>query len=86
MRMDKFTTKFRMPLADAHSLAIGKDHQFSDPLPLAVDLLDKQGGVRLLLPLFPSTTMRDIDRVRRCSPTVCCRRPRRFVGCRMVKV
>ncbi|MGI9334227.1 MAG: ATP-dependent chaperone ClpB [Gammaproteobacteria bacterium] len=44
MRMDKFTTKFQMALADAQSLAIGKDHQFIDPLHLAVALLDQEGG------------------------------------------
>ena len=29
MRMDKLTTKFQMALADAQSLAVGRDHQLS---------------------------------------------------------
>ena len=32
MRMDKFTTMFQMALADAQSLAIGRDHQYVEPL------------------------------------------------------
>ncbi|MDX1657058.1 MAG: Clp protease N-terminal domain-containing protein, partial [Candidatus Competibacteraceae bacterium] len=50
MRMDKFTTKFQLALADAQSLAVGRDHQFIEPLHLMAALLDQQGGtVRPLL-------------------------------------
>ena len=50
MRMDKFTSKFQMALADAQSLAVGQDHQFIEPAHLLVALLDQQGGsVRGLL-------------------------------------
>jgi len=50
MRMDKLTSKFQMALADAQSLAVGRDHQFIEPLHLMVALLDQQGGsVRHLL-------------------------------------
>ena len=50
MRMDKFTTKFQMALADAQSLALGRDHQFIEPAHLMVALLDQDGGsVRSLL-------------------------------------
>jgi ATP-dependent Clp protease ATP-binding subunit ClpB len=28
MRMDKLTSKFQQALADAQSMALGKDHQF----------------------------------------------------------
>jgi len=50
MRMDKLTSKFQMALAEAQSLALGKDHQFIEPTHLLVSLLDQQGGsVRHLL-------------------------------------
>jgi ATP-dependent Clp protease ATP-binding subunit ClpB len=50
MRMDKLTSKFQMALADAQSLAVGRDNQFIDPLHLMLALLDQQGGsVRPLL-------------------------------------
>jgi len=50
MRSDKLTTKFQVALADAQSLAIGRDHQFIEPTHLMVALLDQQGGgVRHLL-------------------------------------
>jgi len=48
--MDKLTSKFQMALADAQSLAVGRDHQFIEPLHLMVALLDQEGGtVRHLL-------------------------------------
>jgi len=50
MRMDKLTSKFQMALADAQSLALGRDHQFIEPAHLMLALLDQQGGtVRPLL-------------------------------------
>jgi ATP-dependent Clp protease ATP-binding subunit ClpB len=48
--MDKLTTKFQMALADAQSLAIGRDHQFIEPVHLMTAMLDQEGGtVRQLL-------------------------------------
>jgi ATP-dependent Clp protease ATP-binding subunit ClpB len=48
--MDKLTSKFQMALADAQSLAVGRDHQFIEPIHLMVALLDQEGGtVRHLL-------------------------------------
>ncbi len=44
MRMDKLTTKFQTGLADAQSLAIGRDNQVIEPLHLMAALLDSQGG------------------------------------------
>jgi ATP-dependent Clp protease ATP-binding subunit ClpB len=44
MRMDKLTSKFQSALADAQSLALGKDHQFIEPAHLMAALLDQQGG------------------------------------------
>lgn len=50
MRIDKMTTKFQLALADAQSLALGRDHQFIEPLHLMTALLDQEGGtVRHLL-------------------------------------
>jgi ATP-dependent Clp protease ATP-binding subunit ClpB len=48
--MDKLTSKFQIALADAQSLAVGKDHQFIDPIHLMIALMDQEGGtVRHLL-------------------------------------
>jgi ATP-dependent Clp protease ATP-binding subunit ClpB len=44
MRMDKLTTKFQAALADAQSLAIGRDNQYIEPVHLMAALLDQQGG------------------------------------------
>ena len=50
MRMDKLTSKFQLALADAQSLAVGRDHQYIEPLHVMTSLLDQQGGsVRHLL-------------------------------------
>jgi ATP-dependent Clp protease ATP-binding subunit ClpB len=44
MRMDKLTSKFQEALADAQSMALGKDHQFIAPVHLLSALLNQQGG------------------------------------------
>ena len=44
MRMDKLTTKFQTALAEAQSLAVGRDHQFIEPAHLMTALLDQEGG------------------------------------------
>ncbi|MFI0377330.1 MAG: ATP-dependent chaperone ClpB [Candidatus Thiodiazotropha sp.] len=50
MRMDRLTSKFQMALADAQSLAVGRDHQFIEPVHLMIALLDQDGGtIRHLL-------------------------------------
>ncbi len=50
MRMDKLTNKFQLALSDAQSLAVGRDHQFIEPVHLLMALLDQDGGtVRPLL-------------------------------------
>ncbi|HEY9050557.1 MAG TPA: Clp protease N-terminal domain-containing protein, partial [Gammaproteobacteria bacterium] len=50
MRMDRLTSKFQMALAEAQSLAVGRDHQYIEPVHLLVALLDQDGGtVRHLL-------------------------------------
>ena len=50
MRMDKLTTKFQAALADAQSLAVGRDNQYIEPVHLMAALLDQQGGTAR--PLF----------------------------------
>ena len=42
--MDKLTTKFQSALADAQSLAVGRDNQYIEPVHLMAALLDQQGG------------------------------------------
>ena len=50
MRMDKLTGKFQSALADAQSLALGRDQQFIEPVHVMVALIDQEGGtVRPLL-------------------------------------
>ncbi|MEW7976534.1 MAG: ATP-dependent chaperone ClpB [Candidatus Sedimenticola endophacoides] len=50
MRIDRLTSKFQMALADAQSMAVGRDHQFIEPVHLMAALLDQEGGtVRHLL-------------------------------------
>ena len=44
MRMDKLTSKFQMALAEAQSLAVGKDHQFIEPVHVMIALLDQQSS------------------------------------------
>ncbi len=44
MRMDKLTNQLQHALADAQSLAVGRDHQFIEPVHLLKALLDAQGG------------------------------------------
>ncbi len=50
MRMDRLTSKFQEALGDAQSLAVGRDHQFIEPVHLMLALLDQQGGS--IRPLF----------------------------------
>ena len=49
MRMEKLTNRFQQALADAQSLAVGRDHQFIEPAHLLAALLDQEDGVRPLL-------------------------------------
>lgn len=44
MRMDKLTSRFQQALSDAQSLAVGRDHNFIEPVHLLLALLDQQGG------------------------------------------
>src|SRR6476661_8778021 len=50
MRQDKLTSRFQQALADAQSLALGRDHQVLEPVHVMLSLLDGSGStVRPLL-------------------------------------
>jgi len=50
MRLERFTSKFQEAIATAQSLALGRDHQFIEPVHLMHALLNQDGGsVRELL-------------------------------------
>lgn len=50
MRLDRLTNKFQLALADAQSLALGRDNQFIEPIHLMSSLLKQEGGsIRPLL-------------------------------------
>lgn len=50
MRMDRFTSSLQQALADAQSVALGKDHNQIETVHLLLALLDQQpGGIRPLL-------------------------------------
>ena len=71
MRMDKLTSMFQTALADAQSMALGKDHQFIEPIHLMLALLDQQGGsIRPMLAqmgintqLLRTELVRELDRL-----------------------
>ncbi len=44
MRMDKLTSRFQQALADAQSLAVGRDHNLLEPVHVMTALLDQRGG------------------------------------------
>ena len=50
MRQDKLTTKLQEALSDAHSLAVGSDNQYIEPVHMLLALLQQDdGGARSLL-------------------------------------
>ncbi|MEH6582025.1 MAG: ATP-dependent chaperone ClpB [Halioglobus sp.] len=44
MRMDKLTNQLQSALADAQSLALGRDHNYIEPVHLLLALLEQSGG------------------------------------------
>ncbi|MGQ4276871.1 ATP-dependent chaperone ClpB [Pseudidiomarina sp. E22-M8] len=56
MRFDKLTNKFQLAIADAQSLALGRDHQFIEPIHIMQALLNQDGGT-----LRPLLTYLQID-------------------------
>ncbi len=75
MRLDRLTSKFQVAISDAQSLALGKDHQFIEPIHIMTALLDQQGGsIRPLLTLvgcnvdaLHSRLTQELDRLPRIS-------------------
>jgi len=61
MRMDKLTSRFQQALADAQSLALGRDHQFIEPAHVMLALLDASGGT--VRPLLMKTGA-DVNKIR----------------------
>jgi ATP-dependent Clp protease ATP-binding subunit ClpB len=55
MRLDTFTSKFQSALSEAQSLALGRDHQYIEPVHLMTALLNQQGGS--VRPLFGQTNI-----------------------------
>ncbi len=49
MRIDKLTSKFQEALADAQSMALGKDHAYIEPVHVLAAMLQQQDGPRALL-------------------------------------
>ena len=49
MRIDRFTNSLQTALADAQSLALGRDHQYIEPEHLLAAMLKQQGAIVLLL-------------------------------------
>ena len=49
MRIDKFTSRLQMALSDAQSLAVGKDHNFIEPIHLLQAMLDQSGSSMAVL-------------------------------------
>ena len=46
MRADRLTSKLQSALADAQSLAIGRDNNQIEPVHLLQSMLSQQGGLR----------------------------------------
>lgn len=44
MKQDKLTSKFQDALSNAQSMALGRDHQFIEPVHLMLALIDQQAG------------------------------------------
>lgn len=42
MNIEKFTTRFQQALAESQSLALGKNHQFIEPVHLMLALLNQE--------------------------------------------
>ncbi|WP_416307585.1 ATP-dependent chaperone ClpB [Neptunicella sp. SCSIO 80796] len=44
MRSDRLTSKFQMAISDAQSLALGRDHQYIEPVHLMMAMMNQEGG------------------------------------------
>ena len=74
MRLDRLTNKFQQAIADAQSLALGRDHQYIEPVHILQSLLNQQNSsilpillhARVSAPELRSKISREIEKV----PTV----------------
>ena len=72
MRMDKLTTEFQAALADAQSVAVGRDNRYIEPVHLMAALLDQQGRTaRPLLEKAGVNVPRSCARSSRLRSTAC---------------
>jgi ATP-dependent Clp protease ATP-binding subunit ClpB len=75
MRLDRFTSKFQLAISEAQSLALGRDHQYIEPVHLMSSLLNQEGSsIRPLLTLlnvdvvqFRSSIAEMLDKVTKVS-------------------
>ncbi|CAH0534303.1 Chaperone protein ClpB [Vibrio stylophorae] len=56
MRLDRFTSKFQLAISDAQSLALGRDHQYIEPVHLMSALLNQDGST-----IRPLLTLSNVD-------------------------
>ncbi len=56
MRLDRFTSKFQLAISDAQSLALGRDHQYIEPVHLMVALLNQDSST-----IRPLMTLLNVD-------------------------
>ncbi|MCJ8320665.1 MAG: ATP-dependent chaperone ClpB [Colwellia sp.] len=62
MRLDRFTQSLQVAISDANSLALGRDHQFIEPIHLMLALLNQNANT--VIPLFKSAGL-DIRSLRK---------------------
>ena len=63
MRMEKLTSKLQQALADAQSLAVGKDHNYIEPVHLISVLVDHRNN-RKIIPVIVELEEKDLRSVR----------------------
>ena len=44
MRLDRLTSKFQVAISDAQSLALGRDHQYIEPVHIMNSLMNQEGS------------------------------------------
>ncbi|WP_329742455.1 ATP-dependent chaperone ClpB [Dyella sp. A6] len=75
MRMDKLTSRFQQALADAQSLAVGRDNNMLEPVHVMAALLAQQGGstapllaqAKVNVPMLQQRINEQLDRLPRVS-------------------